>query len=310
MAKPSLSEQRKSLNSSVVRPTLFSLAFKANLYKLCSFFILYIYKGRGRTNNNMNKKQILPKTTKHTNYILYLLYRFRFLTTQHVQYFMNHKLPTRIRSWMKRLYKDGYIDRYHSNETFEKNSQPAIYWLTSKAKYILKENTDCDPYILDQLYKEKTILEPFRNHCIFLAEITIKLETEYKKENTKFDYFTQRELSGYMHFPQPLPDAFIEIKKLKRKTKRYFLELFDNGIPRYAMRARIDRYFRSAENVEWEKQTHVSFPIILLICANMQTKRFLNRFIEEKLEEEYIELSFSVLTQDEVKCNNLETIIK
>jgi hypothetical protein len=245
-------------------------------------------------------KQQLSKTTKQEKNILYHIYTFRFLNTQYIQYFLKHKNPTRIRIWLKDLYEKGYVYRFETTKDFKRNNTPWVYCLTSKTRYVLQENSSCDAYLLDRLYREKTLGEKFRNHCLFMADIAIKLQNECNGKGEIVEYFTQRELFGYEHFPQPLPDAYVTIKKKGKRTKRYFIELFDEGMPRFAIRARIERYITCAQSSQWQEETHVPFPSVLLICQNTFIKQFILRFINQTLEEEALEYDYFVATKNEL----------
>src|SRR3989344_217811 len=97
----------------------------------------------------------LPVTNKQLE-ILILLYRYRFLTSTHIQNFLKHKDRSLIKLWLRDLSKRQIIHRKYSIKREDINS-PAIYYLANKARPILRERyKDSSPRMLDRVYKEKT----------------------------------------------------------------------------------------------------------------------------------------------------------
>jgi hypothetical protein len=231
-----------------------------------------------------SQKTKQPKISKQQLTILFYLYTYRFLNTHHMQLLLHHKSHTRIHAWLKELLSGGYIYCFEKKNTFSGNHQPNVYCLDTKARSVLQDNSECDPYCLEKIYREKTMSERFRNHCLYLAGVAIQLQ-----DDKTIDYFTKRELINYDYFLKPLPDAYIEVKKQKRKSKRYFLDLIDDKTPRFALRARVKQYLRYSEEDAWEKNAKVSFPTILMISPDNILKGYLERFITRTLEEECID---------------------
>lgn len=240
---------------------------------------------------NVLKQQ---KLTKKQQIILYLLYQFRFLNTSHIRQLLKHKHPSRVQAWMKYLTKKGYVIQFYDRHTLSENTKPAVYCLATKARYALKAQKGCELVILNRLYREKNCSKKFQAHCLFFASYYLQLRDKYEAIGKTLHYFTQVELVGYNHFPQPLPDGYFAIKDKRIETQRYFVELFDEGTPRFALRQRIRRYVSCAEDSEWEEQTHVAFPIIIFICATKQMQKYVEKFTQNLLYEAYVELSFEV----------------
>src|SRR6266581_7990985 len=100
---------------------------------------------------------ILPEITQKQTYILLLLYKFRFLTTYHIQKLLNHKNPKRTQTWLKDLKDKGYIgivENPDKKHRFVENNKPFIYHLAAKALHVLKDNEACERSILEKIYKE------------------------------------------------------------------------------------------------------------------------------------------------------------
>jgi len=82
------------------------------------------------------------------------------------------------------------------------------------------------------------------------------------------------DLIPYVNLIKPFPDAYIVLKEPKKKTIRYFLEVFDEGMPRFAIKARIKQYCEYRENEEWETATGQPFPKSCLFAQVSEPKSF------------------------------------
>jgi hypothetical protein len=140
----------------------------------------------------MIKKQLPTITLKQKEILLYL-YKFRFLTTNQIQKLLKHKEPQRTQSWLKDLTDKKYVNRHYDRKSFEDNTKPAIYYLDSKTRYILKAEKDLDFEKLEYIYSEKRRKEKFVNHCLFLVEVYLYLLSQ-KEGAEELKFFTKAEL--------------------------------------------------------------------------------------------------------------------
>jgi len=253
----------------------------------------------------MKQQPIKQPITKKQLEILLLLYQFRFLDTHTIQLLLHHKLPTRIQSWLQDLTRNEYVHQFYDRTSFVERTKPALYCLTTKARKILKEQKDCAPYVLNQVYREKDRSEEFKQHCCYVAKLYLKYRELYDGADGKgiISFFTKVELIGYDHFPQPLPDAYLAIKQKGKKPERYFLEVFDLDIPKRALKGKIKRYIRSEEGDWKEKTNNTKFPTILLITKNKYKQRSIKKLIQKTRDEEYSYLSFYITNKETIKTN-------
>lgn len=256
--------------------------------------LLYPYK-REETYTEMKEQQL----TKRQIEILLLLYKFRFLHTYQFQKLLHHKKPNRIKVWLKDLTEKQYIKKDYSPETIKK--KPAIYSLTIKARELLKKRTECNIYVLNKIYREKNRSKTFVDHCIQIADIFLKLQSQTTE---KIYFATKNDLTGYNYFPDQLPDAYIAIKT-SENTSRYFLEILDENMPRFALRSKIRRYLDYYQSDQWEEQTNKPFPTVLVITSTDAVKKFMSRFIATTLEEEQVEINFQLATREEINKNGV-----
>lgn len=248
------------------------------------------------------------KLSKRKQQLLILLYRFRFLTTHHIQQFLNHKNPTRIQQWLQQLTTDSYILSDYNRSTFETNRKPAVYCLASNSKKILEQEKDCDKRLLRRIYKEKTLSQSFKERQLVIADFYFLLLAAYA-ESEKLSFFTSTDLAGYEYFPRPLPDAYVASKK-KTRSSRYFLEVLDETIRKSVLFGKVTKYFRYKEEGDWQAHTDKPFPKILFIAPDERRRRLLKKCITEKFESSYeTDLRFFLTTRERIKKEGLKTDI-
>ncbi len=252
----------------------------------------------------MEATSITPKQLD----ILFLIYRFRFLDRKHIQQFLNHKDPRRIKSWLKDLVDKKVLGRKYSRKLGE-NIKPAVYFLSTKSKRILEVRQETEEKLLKRVYREKARSQKFINHHLFLTDVYFYLSSLTQKNKSKLYFYTKTDLINHEYLPLPLPDTYIAIKEGKN-TKRYFLEVIDEGTPRFMLRKRISQYLEFYKSDLWQERTNHPFPSILLICPDQSIKEFLNRFIPKFLEEEAEnDIFFYLTTRGIVKSSKMNVNI-
>ena len=213
--------------------------------------------------------------------ILILLYRFRFLNRYHIQTILNHKDPKRINTWLKDLTNLKLIGRIYSTKLLE-NTKPAIYYLLPRSKGVMGHIEGVASSLFSRLYGDKSRSRRFIDHQLLLASFYLHLT---KSNQGKVHFYTKTDLFHHPYLIQPLPDAYIALKKGKT-TKRHFLEIIDEGTPRFVLRKRIEMYIEYYDTGEWTQATQYPFPKVLLLCPDEKVKKFLHRHISRVVEEE------------------------
>lgn len=221
--------------------------------------------------------------------IVDLVHKYRFINRIQIQRSLKHKDPRRINSWLKELVEWGYLGRIYSNKLLE-NTKPAIYYLSTEGIAYLKEWKNFSINDVKKFYEDKKRSQIFIDHCIFICELLTGLKT-YEDETRQYKILTKEQLTRTEHFKELKPDAFIEIYKKKIKKSKTvelyssnFLDLFDPGVPRYAIRYRINQCIKYHEEESWKKYTD-TFPSILLIFPTKQKQKQFAKYIKQQLEE-------------------------
>lgn len=247
-----------------------------------------------------------PPINNHQNKILFLLYKFRFLTINQLLKYFKHKYPSRIREWLTDLKEKKYISVIMDKKDPTKSH---VFCLTTRAKYILQKDENCDKTVLERLYKEKWLKENFRNHCLFIVDIYLYFLSQQEKDST-LHFLTQQDLIGYDFFPEELPDVYIAVES-KDGTDKYFLDLFDEyrkpaGVARFALR----KYITYCEDGNWQANTENStFPTLLFIVQDERRRKHLHMYGKAKLAKTYQDISLFLTTQDTITISNDKTNI-
>lgn len=210
-----------------------------------------------------------------------------------------------MKSWLKNLYDNGCVGRIYSR-TIDDGNKPAIYYLNLKSRNILKNRERINAKLLNRVYREKLRSKVFIEHCLFIADIYLHLVASTDTQKVKLQFFTQTDLYGVDYLLNPLPTAYIVIINSKL-THRYFLEVIEEGVPRFVLRSRIRQYIEYHEEGTWETNTNHPFPRVLTVCPNIQTLTYLKRLILRSLEEEgETDISFYLTTKLKIIINGVK----
>ncbi len=240
---------------------------------------------------------LLPKITLSQKRIINYIYSFRFLTISQLQQLFNHKDSKTIREWLIDLRAKKYIDRIKDPKDVTK---PIVFCLAQRAGHILKGDDGINENFLLWLYKEKKKEERFIQRHLFIADAYLYF-LKNREKGQEINFFTKQDLFGYEYFPDPLPDAYIDVKERKGNT-RYFFEYFDEKTPSGVIRYRVRYYFEYADISKWQKNTdNAPFPVILFVLPNERRKRHIAFYAKALIEKSYNDLEFFLTIKENIK---------
>ncbi|MEP7167421.1 MAG: replication-relaxation family protein [Candidatus Woesebacteria bacterium] len=234
----------------------------------------------------MHITSITPKQTQ----LLLLLYRYRFLTSLHLQKFLNHKSHTLINHWLTDLVERNIIGKIDLKKFGIITSKPSLYYLGLKSRVILSEMKECRPDLLERVYQEKRRSVAFRQHALSLADLYFQFLEAASKQRATLQFFTKTDIADFAYAPLPFPDAYLIIKG--EQTHRYFLELIDGAEKWFVVDRKIKRYISYYQKEYWQNHVKVPFPSILVICPNVKLQRHLQLLVTEELERDDVEIAF------------------
>ena len=239
--------------------------------------------------------------------IIDLVYKFRFINRTQIQKILNHKDPRRINAWLKELVEYKYLGRIYSKKLLE-NTKPAIYYLSFASIKFIKERKDFELKDVKKFYEDKKASQKFIDHCINLVAFYLQIKELERATTNTYLHLSKTEAQTYEQLRELKPDAYIEMTKRKSKTKmvkiRYFLDILDPHVPRYALRYRIKQYIDFHDNESnWKQLTNDGkFPYILLIFPDTKKLNHIKKYIKEQLEREFFvdDMVFSLTTTKEL----------
>lgn len=250
-------------------------------------------------------KSILDKQSE----ILDLLYRFRFLTSNQIQKLLHDKTPRLTNYHLKILLTNRYIGRHYAR-TLGSANQPAVYYLDSGCIKILEEKKQLSTSKLKRIYREKIRSQQFIQHALFIGDYYLKLAQDSETSNHTLHFFTKTDLEEHKYLLKPLPDAYFARADKEETTKRYFVEVIDEGSPRFAIRKRIEQYNDYIEAGTFEEVTSHQFPMILFICPNPGVLIYLKKHLERIIEETSLsEISIFLATKEGAFDGHWESVV-
>ena len=226
--------------------------------------------------------------------ILLLLYKFRFLNRQHIQTLLNHKTPITINNWLKDLTEKEYTTRIFKRSWTE-NSVPAKYYIATQGIRFLKIQPECKSEYLKKLYREKDRSQSFIDRCLFIADIYLQYLKGTSNNNPAQSFYTQQDFTPGSIIRDIHPDFVIRTGK--EDTQHFVLyQLFPEGIPRYAVRKRIEQYITFLTD---GKGSDLLASLYLIVQSETLYK-YLARHIQKILEDESINVQIYLATYDQV----------
>lgn len=225
--------------------------------------------------------QALPSIIKTQQFILVLLYRFRFLNRYHLQTFLNHKDYHRINIWLKDLTEKEYIGRIWSNK-LKVNTLPAKYYLKIHGVRYLKTRPECYKEYFNKLYKEDEKSNVFIEQCLFIADLYLQLLKELKKHKAadEFQFYTQSDYDSDSTI-RAINSHFV-IREQKGNQKKYDVyHVFEDHEPQFHLKSTIKQYIHFFENEGKKLTTHITF-----ICPERKyesIQRFIKRFHKARI---------------------------
>lgn len=243
---------------------------------------------------------VLPDITDKQLDIIHYLYSFRFINTNQFQQLFKHKDKTTVKEWLKDLRDKGFITIVENEkDSFEKHTQPAIYCLAPKARWLLKRDENYDVAVLDKVYREKKKKPRFVNKLLSLVDMYLFFQSQ-TEQGQELEFFTENELVRYDYFPDKPPSAFISINS-NGESERYFLDVFGQYTPAFELRNRVKLYLNYANSGNWEVNTNNEpLPSILFVCPSKNLKSHIYFYTKSKFEKAFEEKIDLYLTTWEI----------
>lgn len=246
----------------------------------------------------------LPHITPKQQEILLYLYRFRFLNSVQIQKILHNKDRRNINMWLRELVANNYIGKKFEN-TLSDNAKPARYFLGVNGIRFLKTQQKDN---LTKLRREKYRSDKFITQCLLIADCYLQTFFTTFPADTPFDFYTRNDYANDSLIDRLKP-SFVRVKHLKKNDCYYVYELFQEDMPRFFIRSRIEHYLEFFKIDDWSK-TQLP-PNIFFICPDEKIEQYILRFTKKIRQEQSNTLPIFVTTQNQVqKLSILDSIWK
>jgi hypothetical protein len=255
----------------------------------------------------------LPPITNKQAEIVTLLYRHRYLSREHIQQLIHHKLKTRSVSWLTDLKEKGYVERIYNEHDFVGKTKPAVYYLGLNGIRYLRSIGDRPDGELRKRYAESKRKQSFIDHCLLLADCCLNVESASDSETT-FSYLLPADYADpdndYNFLEELKPNACF-IKQRSGEGAAYLLEVFSTTLPRYSLKKKVKDYVSFLDEEIWQGETGNNNPPIVqlafykkadLIYAKSRAKFELSELYGDEVPEE-VKLRFT--TVDKIREQGL-----
>jgi len=224
--------------------------------------------------------------------ILYLLYKFRFGTTELLVKSQNNKITRQYMNVRLQILCDQeYIGRKY-NGSYRLAGKPATYHLLTKGIKLLKQRPDdFNPKVLKNIANDRKAKDRFIGHCLGVFDIYCLLKRFYGEE-LKFFTGSYLKLPQFEYFPQPLPDAYLSFSQ----GKHFLLDYFESTLPFFVLKKRIAYYVSYAEDNLWSKKSQM--PVILLVCDTEGLRKKVEAQVMSALDRTWKDVAFATTTKD------------
>lgn len=239
----------------------------------------------------------LPTITNKQSEIISLLYRHRYLSREHIQQLLGHKLKTRSVSWLKDLKEKEYVVRIYNEQDFVAKTKPAVYYLGLNGVRYLRGLKSYPDEELRKRYSESKRKQAFIDHCLLLADCCLNVASA-SNESMAFSYVLPADYADpdhdYNFLEELKPDACF-IKQKDGERTAYLLQVFSATLPRYSLKKRIKDYVNFLDEEVWHTETGDNDPPIVqlafakkadLIYAKRRAKLELSDLYDDEMPED------------------------
>jgi hypothetical protein len=200
-------------------------------------------------NYRLNNKQL---------HLLILLYKFRFITIPYLAHYTTSK-PQVLQQRCNVLINQQYLKRDY-NLTYKMDRRPAIYYLSAKGIAALKQDERTDQRLLHAYYKNKSLSDEYKRHCVDTLAVYNILKATY---GDAYEIFTRQEIAYFDDMPVSKPDLYL------RGPKEYFIILAHDTQP-FLVRKQLADYITHYEEEGWARG---DYPALLFIFTTIDHQR-------------------------------------
>lgn len=219
-------------------------------------------------------------------FILQLTFKFRYLTADNLA-----KLKTishnSAYSALNKLTERGYLGRKY-NKSYRLQNKSARYFLTPKAViYLQKSVSKLDNEILATRRHEDRKSSSFIDHQVAIVDVFIDIWFNTKYDIHKLNTASDISKNDREYYPRSLPDLEVLYETdTDGIYNRTLVDIFPDDQHLFMAKKRVRQYIQHYEDNEWEWD---DYPNVVLIRRSKADVNNLNKYIEEKMEDMYLD---------------------
>ena len=225
------------------------------------------------------QRQTLQSITRKQQHILEYIFRYRFITINHLRTFFIYKNNHYIQTLLNDLVSREYIYRDYSPETFKASQTPAIYYLATPGIRYLRETGVYPEVELQNRYKDRTRTPAFIDHCLLIADCAVNLQ-DSSDDTVTYSWLTQSDVSSLddespeaIYLRELRPHLYFT-KQTNDKTVSYVVEHMHTRLPHRRLRSRLEKLIKF-EAYEWSGEGQS--PSTLIMCDELADLVYVKR---------------------------------
>ncbi len=225
----------------------------------------------------LNDKQI---------HILLLTFKFRYLTADNLANLKDISHNSAY-SALKILSEREYLGRKY-NKSYRLQNKSARYYLTPKSVIYLQDPIfKLDKDILATRRYEDKKSNSFINHQVAIFDVFLEIITSTQFEIHRILTASNISKDDRESYPRPLPDLEVLYEtNTDGVFNRTLVDIFLDDQHLFLAKKRIRQYIQHYEDNEWEWD---EYPEITILRRSKADVKNLNKYIEEKMEDIYLD---------------------
>jgi hypothetical protein len=255
-----------------------------------------------------------PSITSRQENILKLLYNYRFLSRVQVQAFLGHNTGRHTNRLLKDLRDKHYIEGKYSTK-FVENTQPAVYYVSLRAIQYFKTKPDTHSTVISRLYRDNARSRDFIKKSLLVADIALELQhatspTLRYEVATASMYANPASRAHFLTATGVTPDALI-VEDASGAYAGYMLEILTPGLPVHRLYGKINAYVDLYFSGEWEANTGLDFPNIILVIGTASQLRETQSYLMTRLAQEHDveDFKMNLLAANRLKAKGIRTFL-
>lgn len=198
----------------------------------------------------MKGKVKVKKLTAQQQYVLKLLFKFRFVSAGLLADVMGIRKPS-IYQVLEQLVENRLVAKVYES-SFRIDRKPAYYYLNKTGTTTVRKLMEVKESVVHTLYKNDAMTADFVNHCLTLIQCYVAIK-KYLPAGS--DVFSKTEINRFPQFPRTRPDMYV-----RTPEGHEAIVIIVEDKPQYIVRKRFEEILIHSEDEGWNRDyPHICF---------------------------------------------------